>query len=855
MSIPNPCCCGGCAIYGDKFTTDSIAGSWEVLSGSWSAAAGVLSISDTAALIVANTAHPLGDYQAQNVKVNVRFDTAGDIARIVIAYDDVDNYLFAEYWIDTDGCGHVQMYERIASVESTIGPEYALPFEVAEDAWTTVSLCYVPGASITDPGELITRVTYATHVWRESAATTAGLLGDRGGVGTGATVAGTIDFDEFYFQYYYHSVDHPTCPKCSGGTNCTLHEDTFNRSNSTSVGCAWEEVAGNWEISSNELKIATANSILLNRTQITNANGDLTGYVYMRFKVRCDAGAIIRVLLDYEDTSNYFFVELTPSSHGDSGSVTFWRRTAGTNTQVSHDSVLYGLSDTDQHTLEICWRPDGVVRVTMGTATFSTNEVTQAATTPYVALGTGAGGSAQVWFDDFVMRRLVADANLNDVDLGVCASCPTQGCTLFVNDYHDASNTLWSQEAGTWTDPGSPPITSADGHATSTASNIAIFLLATGHPQATTEGYLDLTSAVYTEFYCEGFSSKIRAILGWQDSSNYLYAEVELSADNASVGHLRIGKVVAGTPTTITTEDTSVSGGQPGQAVNTLRVCYDGYELRAMFYSGSAFAGGEHTYATGTAGTGWNPGKSAVATGTITDTVYFGEFQFYHDIFGGDTNCLPCTLSPECFFCGDNDTGGACLDKTPSIFLVELSGIHMLGAGDPDQCPEEAQFNDTFALPFLVEDAGNYGCRWHTTLLFCESLDGGRSEIFLDITRLISAGPVYQGISVAVTLEAHLPSQNEGSAADGQGVWHRLFIPSAIPSADQFNIGCTTGAPSTPYDEGINCLNFFAEWRTIAETNYPGADLPDGYSYFTGTGWLSGSDYVVGCKARIKVLV
>jgi len=864
------CCCSVCEIYSDDFQTDVTGTEWDELAGSWTVSTGILSISDSSAMLIADAVHPDGSNQPAVVKVKARWDTADDRARVILNYSDSDNYLYGEFWIGSDGCGHAQAYEVIAGTETTIGPEYSAPFQMDLDAWHKLQLCYMPGESFEDPGSLTLRIQSAEgYLWLATVATSPDLPGDRAGLATG-TVAGTIDFDNFEYLYHYDAETHPQCPECTAGTKCVMHEDDFNRANSTDVGCAWEEVAGNWEIAGSELKIYTADALLLNRTQLRDSDGDLDGHVRFKFTYRCEAGAVLRAILDYTDSSNYFWVKLEPGTHGDAGRVTFWRKTAGVDTQVGHDSVLKELvaDAAEPRGVMICWRPDGVVRVwtlidnglgNIGTVadSFSTPGVDAVAAEPYVGLGTEASGSAQVWFDDFQLIRLVDTVDeLNSVQIGLCGTCELQSCQLTVPDYHDPDYQLWIQEAGSWSDP-------ANFYTTSTADSDAIFYLETGHPQTTDEGFLDLTSAAYTEFYCEGYGSVIRAVLGYQDANNYLFAEVELSADDETTGYLRVGKVDGGARTVFTEEETGVQGGQPNHVGKTepmlLRMCYDGYELRAIFTNTQPTpAPNQVTFASGTAGTGWNPGKAAVATGTITDTVYFGIFKFYHDIFGGnvEAECLPCAANDRCFFCGENiGAGGDCEDRTPTVFLVELSGIHLLGAGNPNQCPEEAQFNDTFALPYDSEDPGNDRCIWHVTLDFCESLDGVQSEITLYIERVITGGVTYNGIRTLVTLDAHLPSKNEATIEDGQATWERLFLPGTIPAGDVFNIECTPGDPAAPSANGINCLSFFSDWRTIAETNWPGATLPDAQSSFGGVGWLSGSAFVVGCKARIKVLV
>lgn len=797
-----PGCCCDCIIYKDSFATDSLSGSWTQESGSWSIAGGVLSTDDHSAVIVANTAHPDGDYQAQFVKAKVRFEFAGDIARLILAYDDVDNYLFVEFSIDA-GCGHIQMYHRFAGSNGAIGPAYSLPFEVEVDEWTTVSLCYMPGASVEDPGTLGVKVQHGSSVWFQEQATAADIPGDQGGLGTGSGGSGTIDFDDFSYQYHYDAEDHPNCPDCEGGVNCLLHEEHFQRADSTSVGCAWEAVDGDWSIDANELTIADPDAILLNRTQLRDRDGDVDPYVRIQFTMRCEAGAIVRVILDYADTDNYFYVRLEPGYSGDAGRVTFWRLTAGVETQVQHDSVIGNMpADESAIDVAICWRPDGIVSVFIQDGVpanggqFTTVDVWPAAADPYVALGTGASGSAQVWFDDFYLYRIGEPPIETGGDFE-CSQCDLQSCGLYGDvDYQDD---LWSVEAGSWTPSG--------GH-TATSSSDAMLLNLVGHPQTTGEGFLDLTSAVYCEFATTGYSNIVRGLLGVEDSSNYLYGEVEFAADSSDTGWVRVGKVEAGVETMLAEEETSVSAGQPNSGTHSLRVCYDGLELRAIFTNSNGTS--PSVPAIASAGTGWNPGKSGIATGSLSAAVTFGQFYFYHDIYSGAVDgfnpftCTPCVPSIPCGICGTNAEDGACTDRSPQIILLRMAGI-VPGTG-PGSCADAVQFNDTFALPLdhtFGSGAGAY-CVWLMHPDFCLDAFGNPPTIQFQFQKPGSG-------DTQVQYEAKV------IGASGTVTFQSLLVQADFPAGQIFNPTCLD-EPAAETVWGLDCLTAWADWTPINES-------------------------------------
>lgn len=863
MTLPNPCCCGGdCDIYADAFTTDTID-DWEEVSGSWSIAGGILSIEDANAALIADTVHPDGANEPSVVRSDVRFGAALDKARLIANYIDVDNYFFCEFWIDEDDCFHIQAYERVSSVNTPLGVEYTLPFTTALEAWHTVSLCCVPSEFPDEPTALTMRVKAATgEVWTRSVETSDSPAGDRAGVGTGTPVDDTIDFDNFKFQYYYDSEAHPTCPQCAASANCELNSDDFNRANSTNVSCTWDEVAGDWEIDTNELTIDEEDAILVNRTP----HPDNLANVQVQFDFRCEAGVVIMVILDYTDDENFFFVQLEPGSHGDCGEVSFWRRTANVDSQVGMSSLLLGMTaDADEeHSITICWR-DQFVKATLtpfagdyDISSHTVNGVEQVATEPFVGLGTGTGGgSSQVWFDDFTLHK-VLDEEVEGTEL--CPECTPKNCVVYFNDprldgtdFLTTFNCLWSIEAGSWT---VNQLTSSNaetlfGIATTggtaftelieVSTDSAMLFNLTGHPMTTTEGFLDLTSGAEVQVISFNYSDVVRILIGVEDDQNYLYAEWEWAADDESTGFLRVGKVVAGVETEIDEQASSVTAGQPhgdhdgsvvDQLPSILRVCYDGLELRATFtnLSDVSFSSANKTYAYGDAGTGFNPGMSGLATGAITDEVYFGGFKFYHDIFGGDPECAPCDIGVTCGFCVQT-VDMVEEDRTPPIVLVQIQD---LSPNTDTGCDEGEQFNDTFALPFQeFQTTGATACHWRVRPHFC---DGGApanlpAQILFTIE---STGPdlstANAEFELRVLLRAYDPADPAPSYGSASATWDAgmFFYPGDLPNYENNN--------------GFDCNEFLVDWITIAGG-------PSG-----GASWLIPGGSSDPSFARVKVL-
>lgn len=813
--IPNACCCdnSSCIIYGDNFSVDSIATSWDDVSGAWSISTGILSTDDAAALLIADTVHPDGDNQPQVVRVKVRLAAELDVARLIMLYEDSSNYLFVEFTID-GGCGRLQAYERVAGVNTAVGSEFIVPNELALNAWHTISLCYIDG-------NLRVRIVAATGEVRTHDVTfTATVTGDQAGLGAGAVVDDTIDFDDFSFQFHYDDVDHPACPQCATSEDCQLSADTFTRSDSTNVGCAWEEIAGDWEIDSGELTVAEEDAILRNRVR----DPDDIAEVQVQFSFRAGAGVTVLAIFDYTDDSNLFFVKLQPGSHGDCGQVSFWRRTSGTDTQVGVNALLLGMSSGDTHSIVICWKNE-LVKATLtpaagdySTSSHSVYPVEQVATEPYVGLGTGVGGGSNaVWFDNFTLTRKGE----------ACFDCGTGNCELYDGDPRvgafdaDTFNCLWTVETGTWA-TGTLSSSNADSVLASAevieAGANAMLLNETGHPGITSEGYLDLTSSAKVRIVTFSFGDIVRVLIGVEDDENYLYGEIEYSADDESTGFLRVGKVVAGTETELGETELTIAQGQPNnnddaldglgnvyQRGSELTVCYDGYELSALWNNGLGPSYPTAASVTGTAGLGWNPGLSGLETTTVSSSVFFGNFEYHHDIYGigGCNSCYEANV--RCSRCRSFDDSE---DRTPLIMLLEITGMDYYPFYAIDSlrhCDEIHLYNDVYALPFRGESSS---CLWSIRSFVCPHWSvaaGSTTPTIASHTITLTGNSSFMTVTAALgTSYSNKFNPSPSSQITASADWIELITSGEIPSFR---------------DDGIvDCLAMFSDWVTLNDT-------------------------------------
>lgn len=127
-----PCCCKkkgsstsshSCAFFGPAFG----AGDWNQLVGSWTIGSTSLSIASSGATAECNTSHPDGSPNTA-VVVSVSCSAANDIVRILLAYVDSSNYLFAEWKCGNNGTGsggYLKTYKRVSGTDTLLNTTLA----------------------------------------------------------------------------------------------------------------------------------------------------------------------------------------------------------------------------------------------------------------------------------------------------------------------------------------------------------------------------------------------------------------------------------------------------------------------------------------------------------------------------------------------------------------------------------------------------------------------------------------------------------------------------------------------------------------------------------------------------------
>lgn len=217
----------------------------------------------------------------------------------------------------------------------------------------------------------------------------------------------------------------PANPCCCG--SCAICSDTFDRSDSTDIDtgstCGWTETAGGWEIVSNTLQVTSSktNAIALcdSQTHASSAAAKVT--VDLRSTSNND---LLRVIVNYVDSSNYHFVEF---KFGVASSIftpafTLYQRVAGTNTAIGTTGVM-ATSASTTYTMTVCFA-SGVFSATVGSVTASHGVATPSAARS-VGLGTGATAAGTISFDNFSVVHGRSSVNPT---CDFCGFTPTCAC-------------------------------------------------------------------------------------------------------------------------------------------------------------------------------------------------------------------------------------------------------------------------------------------------------------------------------------------------------------------------------------------------------------------------------------------
>jgi hypothetical protein len=266
--------------------------------------------------------------------------------------------------------------------------------------------------------------------------------------------------------------------------------------------------------------------------------------------------------------------------------------------------------------------------------------------------------------------------------------------------------TGWNQVAGTWT---------VDGDNLETDDSDALAVTTNEHPQELA------THVVRVKARGKDDLDRLRVIIAYEDSDNYLFAEMQV---RTTFGWLRFWKVDTGVAQQIGTNQL-VSDLKASEWFNA-KVCFDGETLTAIindtfFYSQPATASDDGT-------------RVGVGTGSISEKVKFEEFEWWiHYVESGpyeEGNDCPRCLPLGCVHCA--------LEQTPQAYLVQFDNIRSAADCALQNCES---LNASFIVP------ATFPCGWRydkQTNSICEDGTSITERISIVIQHELTAASEYR---------------------------------------------------------------------------------------------------------------
>lgn len=417
-----------CVISTDDFNranSDDLGCLWEELtpSSDWQISSNTLLTTVPYNVVQHLVPHPDGIANCW-AKVLVKCATAGDIARLIVGWEDADNYVWAELEVGAS-CGVLRLFERVSGVVTQIGVD--VPVNGATpNAWHTLEVCYTAQTASAD-AVLFGKVTtddgdVATHSGEADA------TGAYAGLATGP-LSSVVQFDDFEYEEL-QSAEHPECRTCEDEQDCLILEDNFDRAAGTDLGCYWQEVSGDPEISvlaygnptGGSMEFASAGVALCT---LPHPDPDIPSpqYVWTTIWIgnQLNGGVcgVVRVYVGWLSSSEHHYVELEIVHVPDPSGVTVfdigqaWVRcykvTGGVASQIgssSYRSFLWNGSTVYYGSMKVCYLGSTIhAKVTGPGGEDVESWSTTDSTGRFVAVGAGTGDYDFVRFNRFRFER------------------------------------------------------------------------------------------------------------------------------------------------------------------------------------------------------------------------------------------------------------------------------------------------------------------------------------------------------------------------------------------------------------------------------------------------------------------
>jgi hypothetical protein len=337
-----PCCRSKCKIGGDTFSRDDSAElgpKWIYVSGTWSILSHKLRAVG-ADLVQFATPHPDGVDGNQRVTVTITPDSAADnTSRVLVAYADDDNYLFAEVRF-TAGCPVMQLGQRLAGVDDYLGESVPL-FSPTGTAFIA-KVCWEPNSGGEGQLKVLADGSGGFSTGRSYLVESVAAEGAYVGL---EVVTGTTNFASFRFGYYAteettggYSGYNVTRPDCEP-SGCLIYSESFvDRDADTDIGCHWSEEAGDWELGpfggSGGLGTTDSDGLALCLHPGTAGRQYIAGIVHLDN----DADRA-RIVFDAVDALNYHYCQLRVNTAGTQATLVVGKVTAGVGSTIQTTNV------------------------------------------------------------------------------------------------------------------------------------------------------------------------------------------------------------------------------------------------------------------------------------------------------------------------------------------------------------------------------------------------------------------------------------------------------------------------------------------------------------------------------------
>lgn len=352
MATARCCCpCEQCRIEFDNFNradSTNLGADWTEEDGDFEILDNEVITNNSAAQAVHTTTHDL----PYVVSFRFKGDDKGDQIKLFVAVSGAE-FLYAMATLETDAdCATLSLHKEDGTeLASTVVPG------LVEDVWHSLRVC----VTVTE-GEESNTVNLRAKLFTDSGtvrlATKTGITGTYDGIssvgfGTGS-ITTTVHFDDFCWQRHQtlvppdeYSEAEPNCPHCDVAS-CSYFQDDFDRSDSTNLGCGWDELSGDWEINNDSL-LANATGAV----EATVANPDglstmvLTGQVTLP-----NNGDTVRAAVAMSGTGYYLALEIAADE--DCGTIKLISRESATDTTISPVVSVDGLSGGTTVSFWVC---------------------------------------------------------------------------------------------------------------------------------------------------------------------------------------------------------------------------------------------------------------------------------------------------------------------------------------------------------------------------------------------------------------------------------------------------------------------------------------------------------------------